>query len=611
MSDAMKTPLRIAIAFLAVLSAVHPGFAGKNEWLEVRSKHFTLITDDGEKNGRTTLMKFEQMRAGFASVFQKANVNIPVPLEIVAFRSSKEMKQYAPLYNGKPIELAGYFQQGEDRNFIALDLSAPNGWSTVFHEYGHLLLNGNLRNMPVWVNEGFADFFSGMEISGKYMSLGTIPQGYGQILVSSRWMKTAELISVEPTSRDYNEGDRRNVFYAQSWLTVHYILLKHKVGQLDAYVRLTEDQHVAKPEAFEKAFGMTTDQFDKELERYLHGTMQYLRAPAPQEDAGTLQVRPLSKADTEATLADFKFHLMDHKAEGIADFTRILTEDPNNTLANRELGYSYIQKGDFESAAPYLKRASETGSTDPRVHFFNAMLLSRSRSGMLSLDTDKIDQVQAEVKKAIELDPSYAEAYNLLAYTQSRKDNIEQAIQTQAKAVELSPRNEFYLMNLANYEMQAEQWDKARPTLISLTNSSNPIVSENAQRSLSQLQQMEQWKQGHSVGTVAVGQGQRWAAPAHEETVGTEKSEPVQQLPNQPIAYLKGKIVSIDCTVNPQAVLEVSSGNKTWHLRVTDRASVVLIGADQFSCAWKGKAVAINYRPLASGTGDVVSLELQ
>jgi len=601
----MLRSVRVILVLISLATAVHPAFAGKDEWVEVRSKHFTVITDDGEKNGRTTLMKFEQMRAGFASVFQKATVNIPVPLEIVAFRSSKEMKQYAPLYNGKPIELAGYFQQGEDRNFIALDLSAPNGWSTVFHEYGHLLLNGNLRNMPVWVNEGFADFFSGMEISGKYMSLGTLPQGYGQILLSSRWMKTAELISVEHTSRDYNEGDRRNVFYAQSWLTVHYILLKHKEAQLDAYVKLTEDQHMPQPEAFQKAFGISTDQFDKELERYLHGTMQYLRAPAPEEDAGTFEVHPLSKDDTEARLADFKFHLMDHKAEGIADFEHILSNDPNNTLANRELGYAYLQKGEFEKAAPYLKKASETGSTDPRVHFFNAMLLSRSRSGMLSVDPEKIDQIQAELKKAIELDPSYAEAYNLLAFTESRKNELEQAIQAQTRAVELSPRNEFFLMNLANYQMQSEKWDKARQTWTSLANSGNPMIASEAQQGLSRLQEMENWKKEHPEGRVVMEQ------PAVVSASAEDVSEPVHQLPNQPIAFLKGKIVSVDCSAEPQAVLEVGSGSKTWHMRVANRSKVLLIGADQFSCDWKGKGVAINYRPQAAGTGDVVSLELQ
>jgi Flp pilus assembly protein TadD len=383
-------------------------------------------------------------------------------------------------------------------------------------------------------------------------------------------------------------------------------MLKQKARQVDAYLDLTELQHVPQAQAFAQAFGMTTDQFDKELERYLHGAMQYLRAPAPTEDAGTFEFHPLSKGDQDATLADFKFHLRDHKAEGIADFKRILAADPNNTLANRELGYSFIQQGDFEEAAPYLKKASETGSTDPRVHFFNAMLLSRSRSGMMAAGSENIEQVQSELKKAIELDPTYAEAYNLLALTESREGDMEGAMKSQAKAVELSPRNEYFLMNLATYEMRAEMWDKAKATLKSLTNSSNPMVAANAQHNLLQMDQMEKWKQDHPDGTVHMQQEEAVATPVREDVSG-----PVRDLPSQPVAFLKGKIVSVQCSVESQAILEISSGSKTWHLRVANRAKVLLIGADQFSCDWKGKAVAVNYRPLGGDSGEVVSLELQ
>lgn len=599
----MLRSVRVILVLISLATAVHPAFAGKDEWVEVRSRHFTVITDDGEKNGRTTLMKFEQMRAGFASVFQKATVNIPVPLEIVAFRSGKEMRQFAPLYNGKPVELAGYFQPGEDRDFIVLDLSAPNGWSTVFHEYGHLLLNGNMPPMPVWLDEGFADFFSSFEISGKSLSLGIPPESYTYLLGSKPWMKTSELIAVEHDSRDYNEGDRRHIFYAQCWLAVHYIMLNNKTGQVDAYLSLLR-QNVPRQEAFRRAFGMTTEEFDGELANYSHA-LRYLKAPAPTEDMGSLTGGPILEVEKNAVLADLKFHIRDHRAEGIADFERILSEDPNNTLANRELGYSYLQKGEFEKAAPYLRRASETGSTDPRVHFFNAMLLSRSTGGMMSADTDHIDQIQAELKKAIELDPGYSEAFNLLALTQSQRDDLESAIQSQSKAVALSPRNEFFLMNLSTYEMRAEKWEQARKTLESLASSGNPMIATEAQQGLTRLQEMENWKKEHPGGRVVMEQ------PAVVSASAADVNEPVQELPNQPIAFLKGKIVSVECSAEPQAILEVSSGSKTWHMRIANRSKILLIGADQFSCDWKGKAVAINYRPKDAGTGDVLSLELQ
>jgi hypothetical protein len=92
-------------------------FAGEPQWVEVRSPNFSVVTDAGEKRGREVAMRFEQMRGVFGTLMTKANVNLPVPLQIVAFRNTKEMRQVAPLFNGKPTELAGLFQGGDDRSF--------------------------------------------------------------------------------------------------------------------------------------------------------------------------------------------------------------------------------------------------------------------------------------------------------------------------------------------------------------------------------------------------------------------------------------------------------------------------------------------------------------
>lgn len=110
-------------------------FAGEPQWVEVRSPNFSVITDAGDKRGRDVALHFEQMRAVFGTLMTKAHVNLSVPLQIVAFRNTKEMRQMSPIFNGKPTEVAGIFQGGEDRSFIMLDMSVGNPWSVVFHEY--------------------------------------------------------------------------------------------------------------------------------------------------------------------------------------------------------------------------------------------------------------------------------------------------------------------------------------------------------------------------------------------------------------------------------------------------------------------------------------------
>ena len=84
-------PLCLLLFSLMPLSAL-----ADQPWVEVRSQHFSLITDAGEKRGREVLTRFEQMRAAFGVIFNKASVTFPVPLQIVAFRSTKQMREFVP-----------------------------------------------------------------------------------------------------------------------------------------------------------------------------------------------------------------------------------------------------------------------------------------------------------------------------------------------------------------------------------------------------------------------------------------------------------------------------------------------------------------------------------
>jgi hypothetical protein len=166
------------------------------------------------------------MRAVFAALMTHgAKVNLPIPVQIVAFRNGKEMRQFVPLWKGKPTQLARLFQGGEDRCFITLDMSVENPWQVVFHEYTHQLMNGKLSvRADPWFEEGFAEYFSSIEVDSKEARVGKIPDEEYLILHQMGWMKIADLFRVRQHSNVYNEnGDHRTVFYAESGLVMHFI----------------------------------------------------------------------------------------------------------------------------------------------------------------------------------------------------------------------------------------------------------------------------------------------------------------------------------------------------------------------------------------------------
>jgi hypothetical protein len=66
----------------------------------------------------------------------------------------------------------------------------------------------------------------------------------------------------------------------------------------------------------------------------------------------------------------------------------------------------------------------------------------------------------------------------------------------------------------------------------------------------------------------------------------------------------------VDCSNSPIAILTVRSEEGTLKLRTTDYKSLLLIGADDFSCEWRDRPITANYKS-SGGGGDLVSLEMR
>ena len=79
----------------------------------------------------------------------------------------------------------------------------------------------------------------------------------------------------------------------------------------------------------------------------------------------------------------------------------------------------------------------------------------------------------------------------------------------------------------------------------------------------------------------------------------------------RPTKFFKGRLVAVDCSQTPAAVLTVTSENATLKLRATDYKALLLIGADDFSCDWRDRQVTVNYKPGGAKDGDLVSLEMR
>ena len=87
------------------------------------------------------------------------------------------------------------------------------------------------------------------------------------------------------------------------------------------------------------------------------------------------------------------------------------------------------------------------------------------------------------------------------------------------------------------------------------------------------------------------------------------KPSPVKPGTTGPVQFLKGKIVSSDCSKSPEATVTILSGMTTYKLHASDYKSLLVIGEDQFSCDWTNRLVSVNYRAVGKNAGELVSIE--
>jgi Flp pilus assembly protein TadD len=583
--------LRTLLATVAL--AASASSPPSRQWLEIHSSHFSIVTDTGKKQACQVAQRFEEIRAVFGALAGKEKINVPIALQIIAFRSGQELRRFAPLWKEQPTDIEGVFQPETDRNFIIIDSSMDKIWPVVFHEYAHYLLYGNSAQMPPWFDEGFAEYFSTVKMANNVAEIGHPPENAAHLLGAEKLMSIADLFSVERDSALYREkGARRDLFYMQSWLVVKYLYDNGRIPQVGEYLALVQNQQKTVPGAIHLAFGMKPAEFDKVIQRYwnLKGDSFYRLSVPALTGLAHCTATLLQDADAQAVLADAHVHSADYIEQGMREFEEILRVHPDNFAAHGGLGYAYLSTGDHERALLHFQRAVELNSRDPGVHYYSAVLLNQE-----AMTREEHQRASAQVKKELEaavaLDADFADAYALLGEVHFYTGQYDEAIASAKKAMTLSPRNERYAVSLAHYYAAAKNWNEAVALLMVLKNSPDFRISANA---VEQLRAIERSKNGS--------QQMREPAPLAAPPIAAGTGR---------VQYLTGKLVQIDCSAMPLAVLTVESEGKVWKMVIRDASKLPLIGVHSFSCDWSNQQVLVNYRQTGESDGDVVSLEIQ
>ncbi len=214
-------------------------------WIEVRSPRFTIVTNSSEKQGRRIAGQFERMRAIFQQAYPARDADPELPVLVLAIKDKNQFRALEPstYLSGKSVPLHGMFVRAADTDFILmrLDAEAGNPYPVVYHEYTHLFLREAGERMPLWLNEGLAEFYQATYIYDQDVLLGQLNQQHLMLLRQEQLLPLPTLFTVDEKSPYYLEEKKGKIFFAESWALTHYLTLRdyaEKTTKVAEYTRL-------------------------------------------------------------------------------------------------------------------------------------------------------------------------------------------------------------------------------------------------------------------------------------------------------------------------------------------------------------------------------------
>lgn len=483
---------KLLIAAL-LLCAAHSSVAAKDTWTSVRSQNFYLVGNASEKDIRQVATRLEQFRHVFSRIFKRARLNDSVPTTVIVFRNESSYKPFNPRGS------AGYFQPGEDVNYITLSAetrsAADTPFAVIFHEYVHLLVRNNVSaNTPAWLNEGIAEFYSTLEVAKgeKAADIGRPIADHVYYLRQQKLLPLSTLFAVDHSSPHYNEKSKRGVFYAQSWALVHYLMFgkeRQRQPQLNRYLDLVA-KGVSQQESFQTVFGADIAAIEKELRDYIRrDSYPYIAFPFEEKlsfDA-TMQATELTEGQALAYLGDLALHSPGLLEQAETHLQKAIALDADNPMAHASLGMLRMRERRFPDAREHLRRAVAADARNHLAHYYYAYALSREGMNEMSFVSSYAPAIAAEMRaalrKAIELKPGFAASYSLLAFVNMvTNEQIDESIELLKRALALAPGEAQFRLDLAQLYLRKQDFDAALKLVEPLAESApEPRVKANAQ----------------------------------------------------------------------------------------------------------------------------------
>jgi tetratricopeptide (TPR) repeat protein len=366
--------------------------------VRARSAHFLIISGAGERRTREVITELETV----ASALRQIDPHLAAesePTRLILFARTRDSAPYFELLLARQRSPGAFVQSPDGSETMLIDGSWNFADRTVFHELVHERLASSGTRLPLWLEEGLAEYFSTAEVLDQAVRLGRVIREHLFTLRNRPLMPIPDLFAMQSTS----EMAATTFFYAESWAVVDWMMRSNR----DAFFAFLSDvsDGASSLDALQKHFHVDPGL----IERSIGGAN--FRPPAVltvrlyvQPDVPVIE--PLDRVDVLVELATF---LGSFRATR-PDAERFLhAVEGENARAIAALARLRSRERNDDDATKLFERALELAPRDAEIRLlFAESLLGNALgafSGTVEIDANAVERFRRARQLALEAMP--------------------------------------------------------------------------------------------------------------------------------------------------------------------------------------------------------------
>lgn len=505
---------RLPVALAALVFAAAAGRATElprkgATWIAVDTPAFRVLSNAAEEPTRRLLTDLETFRSALATLLGEATTTAALPTLVYLFRNSEDFSRYDDdLRECRGTRCtAGWFLAARQANLVSIDASAEEAARVALHEYVHFLVENTSPGLPLWLNEGLAEFYSTFRATPRGAEVGRPIENHLRLLREQGLLPLAQLFAVDYNSPLYREHERAGVFYAQSWALTHRLLVgdeergREAGGELIARLAAGE----APEPVLAGVLGLGPAELQRSLAAYVRGRLFNYEllprsaAPVPED----FELRPVARAEALGRLGYLLAQFVDRALAATEEHcAAALAETPSEGWALLGRAQAALTLGDRDAAETLAAAAASASPDEPLAHeLLGHALLDRARSLRLSElppGFDAARRARSSFERAVELAPGLAPALAGLGLSYYWDADPTPGLAPSRAAARRMPHREDLVFDYLSLASRAGDVEKAQEAYDLLVRQGSRLAQENLADARSALFQakLTRWQQG-------------------------------------------------------------------------------------------------------------------